>query len=38
MKQYSYSTAINLFNNLVSIIMVTITNFISKKTAKSGLF
>ncbi len=38
MKQYSYSTAINLFNNLVSIIMVTITNFISKKTAKSGLW
>lgn len=38
MKQYSYSTAINLFNNVVSIIMVTITNFISKKTAKSGLF
>lgn len=38
MTQYSYSTAINLFNNVVSIIMVTLTNFISKKVTKSGLW
>lgn len=38
LKQYSYSTAISLFNSLVSIVMVTTTNFISKKVTQNSLW
>lgn len=32
-RQYSYSAAIGLFDNVINIILVIITNFISKKTS-----
>jgi len=35
---YSYSTAINLFNSLVNIFFLVITNKASKKLGQSGLF
>ncbi len=34
--QYSYSAAVGLFNNLVSFMLVTITNKISKKVSGNG--
>lgn len=37
-QQYSYSTAIGLFNSIISIIMIWITNTISKKLGESGLW
>ena len=37
-KQFSYSTAINLFNNIINIIMIVTANTISKKLAKTGLW
>ena len=36
--QYSYSTAMGLFNTLVNVAFLTITNYISRKTTESGLF
>ena len=36
--QYSYSTAIGLFNNIINIIMIVTANKISKKVANSGLW
>lgn len=36
--QFSYSTAIGLFNNLVNIIMIFICNKISKKVSGIGIF
>lgn len=36
--QFSYSTAIGLFNNLVNIILLLITNWICKKTTDTSLF
>ena len=36
--QYSYSAAVGLFNNLVSFMLVTITNKISKKVSGNGLW
>ena len=35
---YSYSTAINLFNSVVNIILLLTANKISKKAGQSGLF
>lgn len=35
---YSYSTAIGLFNTLVNVTMLLITNKIAEKTSNSGLF
>lgn len=35
---YSYGTAIDLFNSLVNIILLASANFISKKTAEVGIF
>jgi len=35
---YSYSTAIGLFNSVVNIIFLRTANFISKKAGQSGLF
>lgn len=35
---YSYSTAVNLFNQLVNIVFLTASNKISKKLGQSGLF
>ena len=35
---YSYSTAVGLFNSLVNITFLTISNRISKKLGQSGLF
>lgn len=37
-QQYSYSTAIGLFNSLVSIVMITIANTIAKKLGENGLW
>lgn len=37
-QQYSYSTAIGLFNSIISIIMIWIANTISKKLGESGLW
>jgi len=37
-QQFSYSTAIGLFNSLVNIIMIVIANTISNKVAKTGLW
>ena len=36
--QYSYSTAIGLFNSVINFILLITANYISKKTTKSGLF
>ena len=36
--QYSYSAAVGLFNNIVSFLLVNITNHISKKTSDTGLW
>lgn len=36
--QYSYSTAIGLFNNIINVIMIITANTISKKVANSGLW
>lgn len=35
---FSYSTAIGLFNSLINILFLTITNKVSKKMGQSGLF
>ncbi|MGI6107553.1 MAG: ABC transporter permease [Lachnospiraceae bacterium] len=35
---YSKSTAIGLFNTMVNVVFLLITNYISKKTTESGLF
>ena len=35
---YSFSSAVGLFNNVVNVSMVLISNFISKKVTKQGLF
>ena len=36
--QYSFATAVDLFNSVVNFILLAITNQISKKTANIGLF
>lgn len=36
--QFSYSAAIGLFNNIISIILITIVNKISKKVTNTGLW
>ncbi len=35
---YSYSTAVSLFNSMVNIVLMRVSNFISKKLGQSGLF
>jgi putative aldouronate transport system permease protein len=35
---YSYSTAVNLFNSIVNVILIVTANKISKKAGQSGLF
>ena len=35
---YSYSTAINLFNSVVNIVLLVFANKMSKKAGQSGLF
>lgn len=35
---YSYSTAIGLFNNIINVILLILANTLSKKFTKSGLF
>ena len=35
---YSFSSAVGLFNNVVNVSMLLISNFISKKVTKQGLF
>ena len=35
--QYSYSSAIGLFNNIVNIIVLLIANYISKKVSETSL-
>ena len=37
-QQFSYSTAIGLFNNIVNIIMIFISNMVANKVSGSGLF
>lgn len=36
--QYSFSTAVNLFNSVINMILLFGTNFISKKAGQTGLF
>lgn len=36
--QYSYSTAIGLFNAVINFLLLITANFITKKTTKTGLF
>ncbi len=36
--QYSYSTAIGLFNTVVNIVILFLVNWLSRKTTKTGLF
>ena len=38
MHEFSYSTAIGLFNSIVNIILIVIANTVSKKVADSGLW
>lgn len=35
---YSFSSAVDLFNNVISVIMVLLANWISKKVSKTSLF
>ena len=35
---YSYSTAISLFNSVVNLVLIILTNIFSKKVSGSGLF
>jgi len=35
---YSYSTAINIFNSVVNIIFLRFANWMSKKAGQSGLY
>jgi len=35
---YSYSTAISLFQNVVGLVFLFITNFITKRTSDEGLW
>ena len=37
-QQYSYSSAIGLFNNIINIILILVTNQVSKKITKVGLW
>ena len=37
-QQYSLSTAVGLFNTMVNIVFLLLTNWLSKKTTESGLF
>ncbi|MBQ7824869.1 MAG: sugar ABC transporter permease, partial [Clostridia bacterium] len=37
-QQYSLSTAVGLFNTMVNVVFLLITNYISNKTTESGLF
>ena len=37
-QKYSLSTAVGLFNTLVNIFFLLLTNFVSRKTVQSGLF
>ncbi len=37
-QQYSLSTAVGLFNTLVNVLFLLLTNKLSKKTTESGLF
>ena len=36
--QYSFSTAVNLFNSVINMILLFGTNYLSKKAGQSGLF
>ena len=36
--QYSYSSAIGLFNNLINIVLIVIANFVSKRVAEVSLW
>lgn len=35
---YSYATAVGLFEGLINLVLLTLANFVSKKTTQSGLF
>ena len=35
---YSYSTAVGLFNSMISFVVVVLANFVSKKVSQEGLF
>ena len=37
-QKYSLSTAVGLFNTVVNIFFLLLTNFVSRKTVQSGLF
>ena len=37
-QQYSLSTAVGLFNTMVNIVFLVLTNYFSKKTTESSLF
>ena len=37
-QKYSLSTAVGLFNTLVNIVFLVLTNWISRRTTESGLF
>ena len=37
-QKYSLSTAVGLFNTLVNVVFLLLTNWISSKTTESGLF
>ena len=36
--QFSYSTAVGLFNSVINFILLISANFVSKKTADTGLW
>ena len=35
---YSYATAVGLFEGLINLVLLTLANIVSKKTTESGLF
>ena len=36
--QFSYSTAVGMFNSVINFVLLVSANFISKKTTKTGLW
>ena len=36
--QYSYSSAIGLFNSIVSMVLLTVVNYIARKTSETSLW
>ena len=36
--EYGFSTAVGLFNSVISLILLTVTNFVAKKLTDTGIW